>query len=384
MQATRNDEVYGTGKHLLLAFELSQKTWKLGFGDGSRRRFRTIPARDLDALASEIEQTKRKWELPADTVIYSCYEAGRDGFWLHRALAERGITNEVIDSSSIPVDRRARRAKSDGIDVQQLLDLLRRYRNGERKALRPVRVPSVVEEDLRRLHRERGHLVTTRTREWNRIKGLAMLHGLVIERIAQVSPRRIDALRDWHGDPLPPNLRAELERGYERHQHVAAQITTLEAEQLARLRTAGESGETRDPYALMQGLLLCKGIGIHSAWTLVLELFGWRRFNNPRQLGACVGLVPTPYQSGTLDHEQGISKAGSRRLRALLIELAWSWLRHQPDSALSRWFKERFAGSKRSKKVGIVALARRLLIALWRMTQSGALPDGAVVKSQYA
>lgn len=377
MQATRN-EVYGTEIGLMISFELAHKTWRLGFTDGTRRRMRTVPARDLERVDQEIEATKERWGLPANVRVRSCYEAGRDGFWLHRALTGRGIENFVVDPASIPVDRRAKRAKSDGIDVEQLLDLLRRYAGGEHRALRVVRVPSEVEEDLRRLHRERGHLVKVRTQERNRLKSLAVLHGIVLKRVTDCAEDKIDALRDWCGAPLEPNLRTELVRGYARYEHVEEQIAELEAEQLNRLRTAGEHSS---PYALVQMLMTFKGVGIQSAWVLVHELFAWRRFNNRRELSACVGLAPTPYQSGGSNREQGISKAGSGRLRALLVELAWSWQRHQPDSADTRWFKTRFGASKRSRKVGIVALARRLLIALWRMTRTGEMPEGVILKT---
>jgi transposase len=362
---------------LLIAFELSNKSWRLGFTDGTRRRTRSVPARELEQLWAEIETTKVRWNVPADAPIRSCYEAGRDGFWLHRALAERGIENLVIDSASIPVDRRAKRAKSDGIDVGQLLDLLRRFVGGERRALRPVRVPSETEEDLRRLHRERNHLVKLRTAERNRLKGLLVLHGIVLERITDCAPGTIDRLRDWRGRPLAPQLREELLRGYERFVRLCEQIDALEAEQMKRLRAAGELG---GPYQLMQLLLMFKGIGVQSAWVLVNEIFGWRHFNNRRELGACVGLTPTPYQSGDSQREQGISKAGNRRLRALLIELAWSWQRHQPTSALTTWFKNRFGTNKRNRKVGIVALARKLLILLWNVTRTGEVPTGTQMK----
>lgn len=377
MQAAR-DEVYGKGMVLLMALELSNTSWKLAFTDGTSRRQRTVPARSIDAVMAEISVVLEKWGLPEKTRIRSCYEAGRDGFWVHRALLARGIENLVIDSSSIEVSRRARRAKSDRIDAEKLRDLLSRFHAGERRALRVVRVPSETEEDLRRLHRERGHLLGVRTRESNRMKGLLALHGIVIERLVRVSATKIGQLRDWQGHPLEPNLRAELERSYERYQQANEQIKLLEDTQLERLRTA--AGDGKGAYELMQLLLGLKGVGIHSAWQLVYELFGWRKFNNRRELGACVGLTPTSFESGSIRHEQGIGKTGNGRIRALLIELAWSWLRYQPQSELSRWYEARFGSGQRSRKVGIVALARRLIIELWRMTKTGVMPAGAQMK----
>ena len=380
MQATRN-EVYATTTVLLMALELSHKTWKLAFTDGSRRRVRTVPARSVEAVMAEIALTLAKWGLAGDTKLRSCYEAGRDGFWIHRALLTQGIDNLVIDSSSIEVSRRARRAKSDRVDAEKLLDLLSRFHGGERRALRPVRVPDEIEEDLRRLQRERTHLLGVRTRESNRIKSLLALHGIVLGKINSVSSEKIEHLRDWRNHALEPNLRAELERSHERYRQADQQIKLLEETQAQRLRAAASSGH--GPYALMHLLLGLRGVGVQSAWQLVHELFGWRTFDNRRELGACVGLTPTPFQSGNLKHEQGISKSGNGRIRALLIELAWSWLRHQPDSELSCWFQRRFGSGARNRKVGIVALARRLVIELWRMTKTGVVPTGALLKAAH-
>lgn len=380
MQAARN-EVYGTAVVLLMALELSHTTWKLAFTDGSRRRQRGVPARSIEAVMAEIAATLEKWGLSEDTPIRSCYEAGRDGFWVHRALVANGIDNLVIDSSSIEVSRRARRAKSDRVDAEKLRDLLSRFHGGEKRALRVVRVPSETEEDLRRLHRERGHLLGVRTRESNRMKSLLALHGIVLERLGRLSSTKIGQLRDWQGHPLQPNLRAELERSYDRYQRANEQIKLLEETQLERLRTASDG---KGAYEIMQLLLGLKGVGIHSAWQLVYELFGWRKFNNRRELGACVGLTPTAFESGNMRREQGIGKTGNGRIRALLIELAWSWLRYQPESELSRWYVTRFGSGQRSRKVGIVALARRLVIELWRMTKTGVVPAGAQMKTATA
>lgn len=378
MQAARN-EVYGKAVVLLMALELSHTTWKLAFTDGTHQRNRQVAARSIDAVVAEIAATLEKWGLPEKTPIRSCYEAGRDGFWVHRALIAQGIDNLVIDSSSIEVSRRARRAKSDRVDAEKLRDLLCRFHGGEKRALRVVRVPSETEEDLRRLHRERDHLLGVRTRESNRMKSLLALHGIVLERLGRLSGTKIGRLRDWQGHPLPPNLRAELERSYDRYQRANEQIKLLEDTQLERLRAASDG---KGAYEVMQLLLGLKGVGIHSAWQLVYELFGWRRFNNRRELGACVGLTPTSFESGNMRREQGIGKTGNGRIRALLIELSWSWLRYQPESELSRWYKTRFGSGQRSRKVGIVAMARRLVIELWRMTKTGVVPAGAQMKSQ--
>jgi transposase len=362
---------------LYLAFELGKDTWKLGFTIGMAQppRERTIPAGDVARLQQEIARAKQRFGLLADAHIMSCYEAGRDGFWLHRYLVAQGITNHVIDSASIEVNRRQRRAKTDRLDVRKLLMMLLRHSAGEKKVWSVVRVPSVDEEDRRQLHREMQTAKQDRTRVINRIKGLLAGHGVQLALQGDVEAQ-LDQVQQWDGAPLPSALRTRLKRAWQQVGFLTAHIQTLEAERRALLR------RREDPViAQVRQLFTLRGIGINSAWLYVMEFFAWRDFQTPKQVGALAGLTPTPYQSGQARRELGIAKAGNRHIRAMAIEIAWAWRRFQPDSALSQWYERRFgAGSARLRKLGIVALARKLLIALWRFVKTGVLPEGAVLK----
>jgi len=357
---------------LYVAFELGDRSWKLSLGDGVRAPSRcTVAAGDTAAVMTAIARAKVRCHLPADAAVRSCYEAGRDGFWLHRWLTAQGIVNLVVDSASIEVNRRKRRAKTDRLDSDKLLSMLMRYYGGERRVWAVARIPTPEQEDERRLHRELADLRKERTAHSNRIRSLLVLHNLRVEHIGG------RAWTHWwaqNAAQLPPGVRTEIERESERLSLVAKQIKTLEAQQRREVRSGAQP-------AIAQ-LSRLAAIGIGSAWTLVKELFGWRQFHNRRELAGCLGLAPTPYASGTSNVEQGISKAGNRRARWLMVELAWSWLRFQPASQLSQWFNQRFAAaSKRMRRVGIVALARRLAIALWRYLEFGEIPPGATLKS---
>jgi transposase len=363
---------------LFLAFELSANQWKLGFTTGAaqRPRERNVPARHIEAVREEIRKAKERFGLPADAPVISCYEAGRDGFWLHRWLVTHGVANCVVDSSSIEVNRRHRRAKTDRLDVQKLLTMLLRHVAGERKVWRIVRVPSVEEEDRRQLHRALTTAKRDRTRVINRIKGLLASHGLVMPP-GRDFPQQLEHLRLWDGTPLPAGLRHRLNQEWEHVVALAQRIAQLEAERRAVLQTE-EDAVTKK----VQQLLMLKGIGINSAWLFVMEFFGWRAFHNRKEVGALSGLTPTPYASGNTAYEQGIAKAGNAHIRAMAIEIAWGWLRFQPQSALTQWYQQRFGhGSSRLRRIGIVALARKLLIALWRFIETGVLPDGAALKA---
>jgi len=362
---------------LFLAFELSHKTWKLGFttGYGQKPRQRTISARDLAKLSEEIAAAKRRFELPEATRVVSCYEAGRDGFWLHRALNAAGVENLVVDSSSIEVKRRARRAKSDGLDVGKLITMLMRYHGGESKVWSVVRVPDVEAEDRRHLERDLTELKAERSREVNRIKGLLASQGIVVSARGW-APVDVGALRLWDGTSVAEGLRERIERAQARWAFIDSQIRELEAQRAEELRH-GERADTKQVRALMR----LRGVGVNTASVLVKELLGWRRFENRRQVGALAGLAPTPYQSGESAREQGISKSGNRHVRAKMVEMAWMWVRYNAGSALSRWFQERFGqGGSRQRRIGIVALARKLLIALWRYLETGEIPLGAALK----
>ena len=363
---------------LYLAFELSQKQWKLGFtiGVGQRPRIRAIQARDLTALQWEIQEARRRFRLPDKITILSCYEAGRDGFWLDRYLHAQGIANLVVDSASIEVSRRSKRAKTDKLDVDKLLEMLIRYHSGERKLWRVVQVPSLEVEDQRQLHRELVTLKTEHTRHINRIKGLLIGQGVSIPVAADLL-ERLDTVHLWDGSGMPAGLHNRLEREYQRIQLVNQHIQQLEKQQEEQLRTSDHPSVVQ-----VRQLLRLKGIGVSSAWLFVMEFFSWRAFHNRREVGALAGLTATPYSSGGTSREQGISKAGNRLIRAMAVEIAWIWLRYQPNSRLSCWYQQRFGhGNNRMRRIGIVAMARRLLIDLWRYLETGTLPEGAVLKS---
>jgi transposase len=395
-----------TAHRLHVAFELSASKWKIGFTDGKTIRQVTIVAGDLKSLSGQIEKAKRRFGLKADAKTVSCYEAGRDGFWLHRWLESVGVESVIVEPASILVDRRARRAKTDRLDLEALLRLLLRFSRGERDVWRVVRVPSEDAEDVRRHSRERDRLKREEVQHRNRIRGLLALHGL------RLAPRKgfreaLAAARLWNEKPLPPALLAELLREFERLEFVQAQFDQIEDEHRARIKESARrikdsSGKktsrstkkrpTKGNDALEQAdrkilrLVELRGVGIVSATVLVHELFGWRTFNNRREVGAIAGLQGTPYQSGGPGREQGISKAGNPRVRKTMTELAWCWLRWQPESKLAKRFDE-YVGNgevktkKRFRKVAIVALARQLLVALWHYLEHGVIPEGAVWSS---
>ncbi len=363
------------GNVLYMAMELSQKKWCLAFGNGVKLRQVTLDSNDRLGLFEAIHQAKEKLGLTEDAKVLSCYEAGRDGFWIHRFLTSEGIENIVIDSSSIKVDRKNRRAKTDRLDASQMLKQLILHVRGDDK-LQIARVPSELEEDRRRVHRERERLIKERTGHTNRIKSLLTLFGIKFKNKGWKSwETYLTDVKSWKGESLPEDQKAELLREAKRLEMVETQLKELESLRLKRLETQSE--EVYKKVNLLKGL---KGIGDIGAWVFVMEWFGWRQFKNRREVGAAAGLVGAPYDSGESRREQGITKAGNYRIRTLSIELAWCWLRYQPESELSRWFNERFNQGKRSKRVGIVALARKLLIALWRYVEAGEMPQGAALK----
>ena len=364
---------------LYMAMELSNEEWKLAFGDGRQERLVSIPARDRDRLEKAIAKAKAKLGLPADAPVHSCYEAGRDGFWIHRMLERMGVANVVVDSASIEVNRRKRRAKTDRLDAKKLLAMLLRYRlYGERKTWSVVRVPSEEDEGRRRLHRNEERLKKERKQHLVRMKSLLVLNGVSVRRL----PKDWAAVRDWAGRPLPAELVRELEQEQERLDVVVAQLKELEQARRKRLRAAknGPNAPATECWALK--LASVKGVGEDTAWRLSHEFFGWREFNNRREVGGAAGLTGSPYSSGDSQRDQGISKAGNKRVRHLMTELAWRWLRFQPESQLAQWYEKRFGGgTKRARRVGIVALARKLLIALWRYGAQGVVPDGVSIKA---
>jgi transposase len=313
--------------------------------------------------------------------VISCYEAGRDGFWLDRALRANGIENLVVDSSSIEVPRRARRRKTDRLDLGKLMALLLRWADGERKAWSVVRVPSPEAEDVRQLSRAIERLKAERGQHRARIHSLLAKQGLRLAAIGgRVWTERVAQLKTWDGASLGRWLQRDLVDAGARLAQVEAQLKALKAERDALV------AKSDTPVAVKARRLAELGaIAAESAFVFATELFGWRAFSNRRELAGAVGLTGTPWRTGNTVRDQGLSKAGNRRMRTMLVEIAWCWLRYQPDSALARWWQARCAKSRgRTRKVAIVALARKLLVALWRYLEHGLIPEGAILKARVA
>jgi transposase len=378
---TRTTECTATAPTLFLAFELGSTKWTLAFtmGPAQRARLRTITARDLAAVEREITEAKKRFHLPPDTPVRSCYEAGRDGFWLHRWLVGQGVSNLVVDSSSIEVNRRTRRAKTDRLDAAKLLALLQRWAAGETKVWSVVHVPSIEAEDARQLVREIETVHATWTAQRNRIQGLLAAHGVALP----LTKRFAEALAQTHtgdGRPLPPGLRARLLREWTAYLTIDQRVSELEALR-AQLIVEDESRMAQ----VARQLMMLKGVGEIGAVVFSAELLGTRTLHNRREVGALTGFAPVPYRSDQRVVDQGISRGGRAALRRIATQVAWCWLRYQPTSALTQWYYRRFgAAGKRARRVGIVAVARRLIIALWRYVTHGVLPDGAAVKPQRA
>lgn len=377
--ATPIQTVPATTPALCMAIETGASEWKLYFslGLGQYPRERMVPARRMDRVMAEVAQAKKHFRLAGDAPVASCYEAGRDGFWLHRALRAEGIANDVIESSAIEVKRQKRRAKTDGIDGGAMLRLLWRYHNSEREALRVVRVPTLEEEDRRELHRELATTKRSRGALTNRIQGLLAKHGISLPDLKDL-PSKLPKLRLWNGDPLPKGMVERLRREWRQVEQLAEQIREIRAERRRLLRDAKD----RTTECARQ-LMMLRGIGENAGWMFSAEFFAWREFENRRQVGGLAGLTGTPYQSGGTNREQGISKAGSRWIRGIVVEIAWGWLRYQPQSELSRWYERKYGhGNSRLRRIGIVALARKLLIELWKYLQTGTPPAGALLKAR--
>jgi transposase len=363
---------------LFVALELSKAKWLVGLHSPAADKIsrHTIAGGDAPALLTLIDAARRRAEasLGGRVQVIACYEAGYDGFWLHRLLVAHGIANQVIDPASLLVNRRARRRKTDRIDLAGLLRTLMAWHRGEPQVCSMVRVPSPEEEDQRRRGRERERLIKERVQHLGRVKGLLMTQGIGDFQPARRDwPERLEALRTGDGRPLPDCLKAEIGRECRRLALVDEMLDELE----------GERDAVRDGKASQQAARLTelRGIGPTSAHLLAGEVFH-RDFANRRQVAAYLGLEPSPWQSGQVDREQGISKAGNRRARRVAIELAWLWLQYQPDSGLSRWFKDRVGAAKgRVRRVMLVALARKLVVALWRYLASGIVPEGASMRA---
>ena len=374
MTATTRPEVSVSEPTLYVAFELSAKQWKLAMtsGFGVEPWLRTVTAGDLRGVERAIAQARTRFRLAPGAPVVSCYEAGRDGFWIHRALTVLGLANRVVDSASIEVNRHARRAKTDRLDALKLVRMLVRVWGGERDVWREVRVPSPADEAARQVSRERTALRQEQTRLINQMRGWLATWGCGLP--ARRPAGWWTALRDWAGTPLPAQVQARLARAGARGAMLETQVAELDEHQQA----ATAAAPTESPLARLVQL---KGVATTGASVLLDEGLVWRAFRNRREIGGLLGFAPTPYDSGESHHEQGISRAGNARLQAVSIQLAWNWVRWQPLSALTVWYRDRFAGGgKRARRIGIVAVARKLVIALWRYATSGIVPTGATLK----
>jgi len=348
---------------LYMGIELSAAKWGMALSAGGQRiREKSIRAGDCEQLLEEISAAKKRFGLPEDARVVSCYEAGRDGFWVDRLLGQLGIENVVV------------RAKTDKIDAKQLLADLIRHARGEKDVWKVVRVPTEEQEDKRRLHRGLERLKKEKTQHRVRILSLLATQGVRPGNL-KVFLAGLAAARIWDGKPLPPALKVEIEQEWDRLRLVEEQIRAIRKEQRDQLEQPS-SPELR----MIKMLTRLRGIGVDSAWILVMEFFAWREFNNRGEVGGAAGLGGTPFSSGSIEREQGISKAGNPLVRTRMVELAWLWIRFQPHSDLSQWFMRRFGGGgSRLRRKGIVAVARKLLIALWHLAEHGAVPKGAVI-----
>jgi transposase len=366
----------------LMAIELSKKSWIVAVNTPLSDKISNHTVKGWKELLELIDKIRsrvaRELKRPAEFI--SCYEAGYDGFWLHRLLEENGVRNYVIDPASLQVDRRARRVKTDNVDVTKLLRSLMAYLRGEPKVWSVVRVPTVAEEDDRRLHRERDRLINERVQHVNRIKGLCAVHGVYhYEPLRLDRMKRLEQLRTSDERELPPRVKAEIRRELQRLELVLQMIKVIEKERNAM--ALGKATSTYGHAKKVQQLVKIGSIGPEIATVLVGEVF-YRQFNNRQQVGSYVGLTPSHFQSGPSSRDQGISKAGNPKARTIMLELAWFWIRYQPNSPLTNWFRERVGTAKgRIRRIAIVAVARKLLIALWRYVETGVVPTGAKLKT---
>lgn len=373
----------GEGVRIYLALELSRSSWLVASHTPAADKIsrHKLAAGDIDGLLALIERlrTRVEHQTGQPVQVISCYEAGYDGFWLDRKLKAEGVINHVMDPASIQVNRRARRVKTDAVDAEALLRALMAFCRGEKKVCSMVRVPTRDEEDAKRLSREREQLIKERVRHVNRIKGLCATQGIYdYQPLKADRVERLDELRTGDGEPLPDRLKNEIRRQLERLKLLLELIGTVEAERDAVVKADKPASEADRK---IRALAKLRGIGPEIATVLYNEVF-YRQFANRRDIAGYVGLTPSLFASGDLRHDQGISKAGNPRARATMVELAWLWVRHQSGSDLTGWFLTRVSGIKgRIKRIAIVALARKVLVALWRYLETGVVPTGAVLKA---
>jgi transposase len=372
-QAVLAIEPITESRTLHVALELSSSKWLLAFSDGTatKPKIHEIEAGDLDALDKKIAVARKAFRLATGPIV-SCYEAGRDAFWIHRVLAARGVRNTVVDPACLAKSRVGRAPKTDKLDAVALVQMLVRAERGERGVWTFVRVPSEEQEDARRLARYRHVLMVECGQHGNRIGSLLLTVGVKVDHAQRMTDAHLAGLKQRNGDPLPSGLVEELQLEIQRLTLVRAQLAALDR----KLKATTEL----DP--LSKKLMSLKGIGAKSARILSTEC-GWRDFRNGREVGAFAGLVGTPFRSGSLARDQGISKAGNHRVRRVMVELGWFWIRHQPKSELTKWYLARVGErpTSRQKRVAVVALARKLLVALWRCMKTDVIPAGAELKA---
>lgn len=375
---------YSANTAIVVSIELSKRNWLVASltPGACKPSLRTIPAGDSAALLAHLRKLERKTgeRIGERAVIRLCFEIGYDGFWLARLLRANEIDTYVLDPASFLVSRRGRRVKTDRIDAEAMIGILKAYLAGDKSVCRVVDVPTPEEEDARRVMRERGDLVHERTRIISRIRGLLALQG--IQSVKAISggdwSKQLDDMLTGDGRPLPPNLRRQIERCFGRLVLLNDQIKGIEQDRAEVVLHEASTFPCREKAVRLEQL---KGIGANSAAMLVAEVF-CRKFESRRHVAAFLGLAPAPFSSGDVSRDQGISKAGNHGTRVLMVELAWCWLRYQPGSELAVWYRERFKGNGgRAAKVGIVALARKLLIALWRFVETGLVPQGAELRA---
>ena len=373
---------------IFVSLELSRSTWlitSLSPGGGEKMSKHGLSAGNIAALLARLSELKQKAfaRTGQSFQVIVIQEAGLDGFWIHRVLQSEGVESHVVDAASIAISRRRRRAKTDRVDGEALVRALLAYKRGEPRVCAMVRTPTPEEEDRRRLCRERKTLTNERVQHVNRIKGLLFCQGISdYEPLRRNRRQRLDELKTGDARPLPPHLKAQIARELDRLELLLEQIKAVETERDALISAIKPDGMNADAMRSPPAILInLNGIGPEFAAVLWSEGF-YRSFANRRQVAAYAGLAPTPWQSGSVAHEQGVSKAGNPRLRTTMLQLAWLWLRHQPQSALARWFHERVTrNGGRLRKSTIVALARKLLVALWKYVTAGVVIDGAVVRA---
>lgn len=371
-----------TSDTILVALELSNSVWLVGtrMPQAKKSQMHRIDAGDTSALLKLLAGLKARCEGTSgvEVPIACCFEAGRDGFWIHRLLTNHGIPTHVVEPTSILVNRRAKRAKTDRLDAEGLLRVLAAYLAGDTQICSMVRVPTPEEEDSKRAHREREYLVQERTRIENRMEALLFTQGIRSRPSLRSWERNMSALQTADGRELPHHLGAELNRLRRRLELVRQLIRELDAERAAHLADASEDDTVTAKVVALTSLY---GIGDNFAAVLGREVF-YRQFGNRKQLASYVGLTPMPHQSGNMDKDRRIGRAGNGRARKTLVQAAWLWLRYQPQSLLSIWYRERVGELKgRTRRIAIVAMARKLLIALWRFTEDGEIPAGAIMRA---